>query len=216
MSKRFLGILVIIVLALGVVYWSTNRKSDKGSASSSSSSSSQLSSHILGKGTTGVTLVEYGDYQCPYCGQYYPLIKSVTDKYQDQIAFQFRNFPLSQVHQNAFAGARAAEAAGLQNKYWEMHDLLYEQQNSWQGSTNVEPVFEQYATELGLNLTKFKTDYASSAVNNVINADESEGTKLGVQGTPTFFLQGKQLNPSPTTAAGFEKLIDATIAKNKK
>ena len=190
MSKRFLGILVIIVLALGVVYWSTNRKSDKGSASSSSSSSSQLSSHILGKGTTGVTLVEYGDYQCPYCGQYYPLIKSVTDKYQDQIAFQFRNFPLSQVHQNAFAGARAAEAAGLQNKYWEMHDLLYEQQNSWQGSTNVEPVFEQYATELGLNLTKFKTDYASSAVNNVINADESEGTKLGVQGTPTFFLQG--------------------------
>jgi protein-disulfide isomerase len=166
----------------------------------------------MGDNTKKVTLVEYGDYQCPACGAYYPIVKQITDKYSKDIQFQFRNFPLSQIHQNARAGARAAEAAAKQNKYWEMHDLLYEQQKSWESSTNVAAIFETYATQLGLNMTKYKADFGSNEVNDIINADYAEGVRLGVDSTPSFFLQGKKIE-NPQSLDAFSKLIDDAIKK---
>src|SRR5689334_22232262 len=118
MNKSFWAIIAVIVVIFGgiVVF-------HKKDATPTNSSNVKPTNHIEGNATSGVSLVEYGDYQCPFCGQYYPLVKQVVEKYKTQIRFQFRNLPLYQVHQNAFAAARAAEAADKQGKFWEMHDL---------------------------------------------------------------------------------------------
>jgi protein-disulfide isomerase len=209
MSKQFLGVIVAVILVfVGIFAFSNNNPK----TSSSKSSAGTLTQHVEGKGSTGVTLVEYGDYECPFCGEYYPTVKQVQSEFNDQIKFQFRNFPLVSIHQNAFAGARAAEAAALQNKFWEMHDVLYQDQTQWSGASDPTTFFNQYAQQLGLNLTQFKTDYASSKVNNLINADLAEGNKLGIQGTPSFFLDGKQVQVA-NNVSNFETLIKAEIAK---
>ncbi len=209
MSKQFIGIIIVVILVFVGIFAFSGKKSN---TSGKKSDSKALTQHVQGKGTSSVTLLEYGDYQCPYCGQYYPTLKQVQAQFGDQIKFQFRNFPLVNIHQNAFAAARAAEAAGLQNKYWEMHDVLYEGQSQWSQSSDATSAFTQYAQQLGLNVTQFKADYASSKVNDLINADMAEGTKLGVTGTPAFYLDGKQIQVA-NDAASFEKIIKAEIAK---
>jgi protein-disulfide isomerase len=219
MSKQFMAILAVIILAfVGIIVFSGKSNTAGSGKSGSSGTPTQ---HIEGQGKDGITLVEYGDYQCPYCGQYFPIVKQIQAEYNQQIFFQFRNFPLTSLHPNAFAGARAAEAAGLQGKFWQMHDLLYEQNDenqqdpsapSWITSTNPTTFFDADAQQLGLNVTQFKSDYASDTVNSLINADMAAGNKLNVQGTPTFFLDGKQLSVGESVS-GFEKLINAEIAK---
>ena len=211
MSKQFWGILAAIVLVFaGIFIFSGNNKGN----TSSSSGNAKPTAHIEGLGQSGVTLVEYGDYECPYCEEYSPVVKQVQQEFNNQIFFQFRNFPLVSIHQNAFAGARAAEAAGLQGKFWEMHDALYDSSNwqVWSTSNDPTPYFYEYAQQLGLNATKFKQDFAGQAVNNAIVADEGAGNKLGINGTPTFYLDGKQVSPQPTVAS-FESLLKAEIAK---
>ena len=206
MSKSFWGIIIAIVVVFGVIF------ALNGNKSNSTGKAGTPTQHIEGKGSSGVTLIEYGDYQCPFCGQYYPIIKQVQTEYNDKIFFQFRNFPLVSLHQNAFAGARAAEAAGLQNKFWEMHDLLYENQNQWSGVSDPTPLFKQYAQSLGLNTAQFQTDYASSKVNDLINADTAAGNALKITGTPSFFLDGKQVQIG-ASVQDFEKVLNAEIAK---
>lgn len=210
MSKRFLVILMVCVLGLVGIYFATSKK-DEGNNANSSQTSASLSQNKLGNNSKKVSLVEYGDFQCPACASFHPIIKQVVEKYKEDIEFQFRNFPLSQIHPNARAASRAAEAAGKQNKYWEMHDLLYEQQDQWSSSQNAVPIFESYASELKLDIEKFKKDYASTEINSIINADFAEGQKLGVDSTPSFFLQGKKLNPAPTSVDEFSKVIDEAI-----
>jgi len=210
MSKQFVGIIIAVIVVLGAIFALSGNKNSPNSGSQSNPGT--LTQHVEGQGTTGVTLVEYGDYQCPYCGEYFPTVKQVVAEYGDKIKFQFRNFPLTSLHQNAFAAARAAEAAALQNKFWEMHDLLYQSQNVWSGLSNPLPTFDQFAQQLNLNLNQFKSDYASIKVNNLINADEAEGNKLNVQGTPTFFLDGKEIQAA-NSVSSFENLINAEIAK---
>lgn len=210
MSKQFWAVVVAIVIVLiGVFVFTNNNKTDGSSGSSSSTKPSQ---HIEGEGKDGVTLVEYGDYECPYCGEYYATVKQVQSEYNTQMTFQFRNFPLVSIHQNAFAGARAAEAASMMGKFWQMHDLLYENQNQWAESSDPTTYFDQYAQQLGLNLQTFKTDYASDHANNVINADMAAGNKLGVDATPTFYLDGKEIQVANSQQA-FETLINAAIAQ---
>lgn len=214
MSKQFVAVLIAVILGLGGIFWFTK---DKSSAPSSSTSSNTLSNHVEGENKKGVTLTEYGDFQCPACGAYSPIVKQVVEKYKNDIQFQFRSFPLQQIHKNSRAAHRTAEAADKQGKFWEMHDQLYEGQKTWEGLSDPVPVFEGYATQLGLNLDRFKQDYASGAVNDVINADYAEGQKLGIDSTPTFFLQGKKIEETPRDVAGFDKLIDEAIkaaAKN--
>jgi protein-disulfide isomerase len=209
MDKRFWGILIAIIVVLGGIYWFTagNNKAN------APSSSSQPTNHIEGQGKDGITLTEYGDYECPYCGEYYPIVKQIASEYSTQIFFQFRNLPLTQIHQNAFAGARAAEAAALQGKFWEMHDALYTNQSSWVNASDPEANFIIYAQQLGLNVTKFKQDFAGAQVNDLINADVSAFAKTGLQeATPTFLLDGKQIQPTASVSS-FEQLINAAIKK---
>lgn len=218
MSKSFWGVIIAIVIVLGGIFWLTGNRS----STTSSSANAQPTQHIEGQGSTGVTLVEYGDYECPYCSEFYSVVKQVQQQYNSQIFYQFRNLPLSQLHPNAFAAARAAEAAGLQNKFWEMHDLLYANQDptgksGWVASTDVlSQYFVGYAQQLGLNVTQFKSDFASAKVNDLINADVTAFNKTGAQeATPTFFLDGKQIQPG-LSVADFQKYIDAAIAAKTK
>jgi protein-disulfide isomerase len=219
MSRNFLLILVVSVLALVGIFIATsdrNSSTSNSNNSSSNTSESKLSNNTIGTNSKGVTLLEYGDFQCPACAAYHPLIKDVVEKYQNDISFQFRNFPLQEIHQNARAASRAAEAAGKQNKYWDMHDLLYEQQKLWETSNTVTSIFENFAKQIGLDIEKYKTDFASSEVNAIITADFNEGKKQGVNSTPTFFLQGKKLTEPPQDIDGWSKVIDEAIKNAEK
>jgi len=211
-SKQFWAIIVIVVLVLIGVFAFT------GSNKSNTNNKVQATNHVEGKGQTGVTLVEYGDYECPFCGEYEPTVKQVEQQYDSLIHFQFRNFPLTSIHPNAFAGARAAEAAALQNKFWQMHDALYGNQDpngksGWVASSDpLNDYFVNFAKQIGLNVDQFKTDFGSDKVNAIVNADLSAANKLGLTGTPTFFLDGKQVQVN-NTVADFQKILNAEIQK---
>ncbi len=175
MSKRFwIIIAVIAVLFIGILYVSGRNKN-------SGSSAAGTSNHVKGKLDSKVTFVEYGDFQCPVCGAYYPVVSQVMAKYQDRVKFQFRNLPLSEVHPNAFAAARAAEAAAQQGKFWEMYDQLFRNQTTWSQSSSPNAYFRQYAGVIGLDGKKFDTAFSSDAVNKTINADIGAFKKTGLQ-----------------------------------
>lgn len=214
MSKQFIAILVVIIGGLFAILAITNNKKPD-SQKTSSSSSAQVTSHIRDNTVSKVNLTEYGDFQCPACASYYPIVKQVEEQYKGKVAFQFRHFPLTQIHQNAFSSSRAAEAAGKQNKFFEMHDLLYEQRDAWVNLTDPTPVFEGFAKQLSLNLDQFKSDMSSSSVSDSINADRKAAQDIGATGTPTFVLNGKKLDKSPASLEEFKKLLDDELAKNQ-
>jgi len=148
--------------------------------------------HAQGTENAPLTLVEYGDYQCPYCGAAYPVVKQVQKALGKKLRFVFRNFPLTQMHPYALVAAEAAEAAALQGKFWEMHDIIYENQQQ------LEP--EQllvWAKELGLDLAKFETAIRKGEVTKRIKEDRTSGIASGVNGTPCFFINGTRYDDAP-------------------
>jgi protein-disulfide isomerase len=147
--------------------------------------------HIQGPSTAPVTLLEYGDYQCPYCGQAYPIIKQVQKHLGSKLRFVFRNFPITQIHPHAQYAAEAAESASAQNKFWEMHDDLYEHQQALDDNH-----LEKYAAKLGLDLSRFNNDMSSHAHAQHIREDFLSGVRSGVNGTPTFYINGIRYNGS--------------------
>ncbi len=151
---------------------------------------------FLGKNDAKVVLVEYGDYQCPACAAYHPFTKQIVQEFGDNISFAYRHFPLRSIHKNADITAQAAEAAGKQAKFWEMHDLLYKNQKSWEGASNAEEIVIGYAESLKLNIDQFKIDLNSKAIKDKVENDFQSGLRAKVQGTPTFFVNGKSIqNP---------------------
>lgn len=172
------------------------------------------SSHMTGKLGAKVTVVEFGDFECPACGAAYPVVKQMLDNYKDNpnVNFVFRNFPLDSIHPNAHISAEAAEAAGGQGKYWEMHDMLYEKQQDW--ATNPAPleVFAGYAQTLGLDVNKFKQDVTQHLFDNIVKADVDDANKLGLNSTPTFFINGEK-EVKVLTLDEFKAKIDADLAK---
>jgi protein-disulfide isomerase len=215
MSKRFvLTLVAIAALFIGLLFFTKKDATAPTNSGESNNGSAQLTNHTFGEGKSGVTLIEYGDYQCPACGAYEPIVSQLREKYKSEITFQFRNFPLTEIHQNALIAARSAEAAGLQNKFWEMHDLIYQNQRSWESSPNASKIFEDFATQLGLNVDRFREDVKSDATNRAVQADRNEAKRLGLSSTPTFILNGQKLDQNPRDADAFDKLIaDAIKAK---
>lgn len=209
MDKKFGAILLIIIALIGGVFFFT-----RDETKSPSSSSDKTSSHSTGAESGKVELVEYGDFQCPACASFYPIVEQIRETYGDKIKFTFRNFPLVTIHKNALASHRSAEAAGIQGKFFEMYHLLYQNQTSWAQLTNPLPVFENYAKSLELDMAKFKIDFNSEAVNDTINADIKEGKdNYGANSTPTFVLNGQKLvNTEIGSLELFSKKIDAAIA----
>ena len=141
--------------------------------------------HAQGPPDAPVTLVEYGDYECPYCGNAYPIIKRIQSEMGDRLRFVFRNFPLNTVHAHAGVAAQAAEAAAAQGKFWEMHDLLYEHQHDLADADMV-----RYALKIGLEVYRFESDLSGETFSRRVSEDFRGGVRSGVNGTPTFFING--------------------------
>lgn len=171
-------------------------------------------SHMTGKKDAKVQVVEFGDFQCPACGVAHPEVKAVIEMYKDNpnVNFVFRNFPLDTIHPNAHISAEAAEAAGAQGKYWEMHDLLYETQSEWSTSTTPMDLFTKYAEKIGLNVNDFKVSVEQRLHTDVISADTKDGEAAGVNSTPTFFINGEKQN-KVLKRDEMKALIDAALAK---
>ncbi len=210
------NVLIILLIAAGLIggllfLGKKNDKKDPIITNNSQVLSNAPADRVYGTGV--VQVVEFGDFQCPGCGAMYPVIRQVKETYKDKINFSFKHFPLQQIHPNARAAHRAAQAAANQGKFWEMFDQLYQNQKVWEASTSVASIFESYATSLGLNMDKYKVDVASSETNSIINADIAEGEKFKVDSTPTFFIDGKKVELNElTTADAFGKIIDAALA----
>lgn len=145
--------------------------------------------HQIGKASAPVILVEYGDYQCSHCGLAYPLIKKLMREFSSELLFVFRNFPLQQSHPAAMIAAQAAEAAALQGKFWEMHDLIYEHQDELDQDNLI-----YFAETLDLNVQKFNNDLNNQSVLSKIDNDFESGVRSGVNGTPTFFINENRLD----------------------
>lgn len=222
MDKRFLTILATLVIIFGGIFVFAQKSSNETSGVKGSATTSPTN-HVEGEGTKNVTLTEYGDFQCAVCEAYEPVVGQIRAAYAKDIKFQFRNLPLSSIHPNAFAAARAAEAASLQGKFWEMHDALYSSANwqSWTTSSSSRELFNSYAKQIGLDDAKFQADFASEQVNDAIQADLEEFNKTGQQmSTPTFFLNGTYIENSKFTDQNnrpqfekFKEVLDAEIAK---
>lgn len=204
MKQILITALVIVAIIGGAILFG---KDDSGQVSG------QTSNNFYGNENGIVTLVEYGDFQCPACAGFYPVVKQVKEQFKDELRFEFKHFPLVQIHPNATAAHRAAQAAANQGKFWEMHDTLYEQQNSWNSSSSPAGIFEQYARELGLDMERYSTDVNGSEVLGVINADIEAGKQLGANSTPTFVLDGEVITDltAISTLEGFSKLIQDKI-----
>ncbi len=159
--------------------------------------------HSQGAEKAAVTLVEYGDYECSYCGAAYPIVKKVQKKMGGKLRFVFRNFPLTQVHPHAHRAAEAAESADAQGKFWEMHDALYENQDALDDNN-----LTAYAEKIGLDDKKFKKDLQNDAFRERIRHDFTGGVESGVNGTPTFFINGIRYDE----AVDYETLLAALEA----
>jgi len=147
--------------------------------------------HAAGPEDAPVTLVEYGDYECPYCGMAYPIVKRAQLDLGNRLRFVFRNFPLAESHPHARLAAEAAEAAGAQGKFWEMHDMLYEHQDALEAED-----LTGYAKSLGLDVPKFAHDLEAGTYTKRVRDDFRNGVRSGVNGTPTFFVNGSRYEGS--------------------
>ncbi|QQS47063.1 MAG: thioredoxin domain-containing protein [Acidobacteriota bacterium] len=160
----------------------------------------------------GVVVVEeFGDYQCPPCGSLHPEMKKIKAEYGDRIRFIFRHFPLSQIHANARAAANAAVAAGKQGKFWEMHNLLYENQSAWSEAPDLTPIAVNFARQLGLDIARFAQDMNGNAVSAEVFGDYQRGISMGVTGTPTIFLDGQQLTNEQMTPEKLREEINKRL-----
>src|SRR3989344_4276706 len=195
-AKTLAGIAIGTILLLGgAVFFLSNQSAPKSDIAETVIEESKLitsESAKRGPEQAKVTIVEFGDYECPACGAVHPETEKLYEEYKDRVKFVFRHYPLPQ-HKNAFNASRAAEASGAQGKYWEMHDKLYDFQLEWTESENPKEFFVKYAEGLGLNRDLFLADLDSNKFDAEINGDYAQGTSIGVQGTPTFYINGKKL-----------------------
>lgn len=192
--KVLLGIgLCIILLMFGAVWWFT--KTATPSTSPTPIEQSTLvkeDSPTLGASDAKVTIVEFLDPECESCRAMFPVVKQLLDEYEGKVKLVVRYFPL---HQNSVLAATVTEAAGKQGKYWEMQEKLFEKQSEWgEKQTSQKELFIKYAQELQLDMTKFEADLSDAAVATKIQRDKADGQTVGVQGTPTFFINGQKVN----------------------
>lgn len=169
--------------------------------------------HAQGNASAPVTLEEFGDFECPPCGMLHPVLKALEGEFgPTKLRIVFREFPLVPTHVHALSAARAAEAAGLQGRFWEMHDMIYENQKAWHEAFDVRPIFEGYATRIGLNLEQFRRDNTNEIVERRIFLDGKRAHSLGVQGTPTVFLNGREVPFESLAPEKLKALINSELA----
>lgn len=164
--------------------------------------------HVQGPADAPVTLVEYGDYECPYCGKAYPIVKRIQARMGDRLRFVFRNFPLAELHPNAAAAAAMAEAAGLQGKFWEMHDMLFEHQRALNSGN-----LKTYARALDLDRAALEQALERGAPAARVRKDFMSGVRSGVNGTPTFFINGRRFDADWTDEEAFVAALTREVQR---
>lgn len=206
-------IVVILIIAAVAGFSSQGTQQTSSTFTATQTTPITKDDHTKGPSDAKVTLIEYGDFQCPACGAYEPLVEQLEQEYDGRVQFVFRNFPLYQIHQDAMIAAYAAEAANLQGKYWEMHDKLYATQNDWAqdpADKVVADYFNGYAQALGLNVQKFDSDINSQTVKDRVQRDLDSGNNAQIDHTPTFFVNLTQIQ-NPTSLQGFESALNAAL-----
>src|ERR1041385_1878896 len=172
--------------------------------------------HIRVNPNAPVTLEEFGDFQCPSCGAYYPELKKIEAEFGDRLRVIFRENPLVPMHEHALMAAQAAEAAGLQGKFWEMHDKLYENQTQWVPAKDLVPIFVDYAKQLGIDPDRFMKDLNGEQVAQRIFQDGKRSHALGLTGTPSFLVNGQEAKGDQWKPDGLRQMIkDALAAAGK-
>ena len=213
----FLIIVVVLAVAIGSALYLTRVTPGSPTANTTPASQSPANAqsrpapikglpgaepaHTQGPANAPVQLEEFGDFQCPPCGIFHPVLEQMHKEFGDKVHITFREFPLVPAHQHAVAAASSAEAAGLQGKFWEMHKLIYDHQGEWKDKPDVGLIFEGYAKEIGLDIERWKKDAGSEQVAQRIFLDGRRGHSMGVRGTPTLFMNGREVP--------FETLIQA-------
>jgi len=229
MKRALPFLIIVVVLAAGILtVWYLQRSpaetpvapATPNSSPSTNNAQPALTSnepgaeppHAQGSASAPVTLEEFGDFECPPCGLLHPILKTMeADFGPTKLRLIFREFPLVPNHVHALAAARAAEAAGLQGKFWEMHDLIYEHQKDWHEAFDVRPIFEGYATKIGLDLEQFRRDNTSEIVERRIFLDGKRAHALGVTGTPTVFMNGREVPFESLAPEKLKPLIEAEL-----
>ena len=166
--------------------------------------------HVRGPANAAVTLEEFGDFQCPPCGAMEGPLQQIERDYASSLRVIFRNFPFT-IHEHAHEAAYAAEAAGLQGRFWEMHDLLYREQSVWAKSSDVQSLFDAYAGMIGLNLERFKKDVSGEQVKAKVEEDRKRGEALGVRNTPTIFINDESVPPTSLNPTALRAAVDAAV-----
>ena len=217
--KRYLPFVIVALVALatigsGAMLYRAKRPhvSSIPEDKTPSAKSGPESPHIRGNPDAPVTLEEYGDFQCPPCGMFATFAGQLENEYNSRLRVIFRNFPLK-MHEHAHEAALAAEAAGLQGRFWEMHDLLYREQDAWSKAPNVRELFESYAGTIGLDLDKFKKDMDGEQVKARVEADRQRGESLGINITPTLFINNQPLETKDKNPEGIRAVINAALEK---
>ena len=227
-------ILAVLVLGVGTFWYMTGARSDSAqpatapapdrAAATASPSSTPTTAgvagaeppHALGPSDAPATLEEFGDFECPPCGLLHPVVKTMVKEFGPRLRVIFREFPLVPTHKHALNAARAAEAAGLQGKFWEMHGLLYDNQKTWHEAFDSRPIFEAYAQKIGLDMDRYRRDFNSQIVEQRIFLDGKRAHSLGVKGTPTVFLNGREVPFESLPADKLRVLIASEIASSNK
>lgn len=212
---------VVVALLGGLVVWARISNPtidvsdiDNNSVVAASEQNGNIADHTRGSNANKILFIEYGDFQCPSCGNAHPNTLALLEEYSESLTFIFRNFPLTSIHPNAKAASAAAEAAGLQGEYWTMHDNLFQLQSEWStlGAAERTDRFVSYAEGLGLNAEQFKSDLSGDAVNQKISFDTALAKQINVSATPTFYLNGEKLDDA--TANGLVQ-GDLTLIREK-
>jgi protein-disulfide isomerase len=195
---------LMLVLAAAVLYVFT------GAAASEPSHAQPVGAGDItyGPSDASLTVIEYSDFECPFCAEYATIMAQLRREYGDRVQFVFRFFPLDS-HKYGMVSAQAAYAASLQGKFWEMHDLLFERQEEWASSADPSPLFDSYAEGLGLDVERFRSDMAAPATTSFIEAQRSEGTDAGVDHTPWFVIGDSAV--LPRSVEDFQRLIEAEL-----
>ena len=219
--KRYLPFVIVVGVALatfgsGAILYRAKRPQVKNIPESQNvPAGNATSAHVRGNPDAPVTLEEFGDFQCPPCGQFAGFVQELLKEYDSRLRVVFRNFPLS-AHEHAHEAAQAAEAAGLQGKFWQMYDTLYREQSLWSNASNARELFESYAGAIGLDVDQFKKDMDSEKVRERIDSDHALADSLGVKVTPTLFINNRALEPQDKNPEGVRAAINAALEEKSK
>ena len=213
MQKSAIVTIIVIIAFVGFGIFLMNADGPGGTPDNGGGEVEGLSADdwVQGNAESDVVLIEYGDFQCPACGAFHLIVSQLKDEFGDRVAFVYRHFPLRSIHPNAESAARATEAAGMQGKFWEMHDILFERQTEWANQLGAIGIINGYAEELGLDLEQYGADMVSDEVADLVAEDLLSANRNGLNSTPTFVING-QVIQTPRNVNQFRALLNDVLA----